>query len=337
MPIPFVRLVVSRSLLPLLCLCLMSSCMSYSSNSTPDASVDDAACDPSDNLQGDDATNEPADKIQVDDAGNTPDDSVDGSSSTDEDWQPEIPDVVVTGRLWPWPNPLMFGRNENGYAIAEIMIMFSNIGTEDVAIEDISLSGDPLFSFGDDQLDSYMPEVSPGGDCNSGSGFGTTIHFDPFATGISSAKIVVRTSDPHYPVLEIQASYDPNLLQQQIPDLLGFVPSAKPNPIRFNPDPTIGEQTIEMCISVMAWNETPSLVNVYTIGEAFAVTDLLDYQGNPVTFPTGDLNEGPSLDSATVSFTPSSANPEGGFLVFEYQLGSGQMVTLRVPILVELD
>lgn len=294
----------------LLFCCLAFSCINYSPDSTPDGSVDDAAIGVPD---------EPADE--------------------DEEWRPDLPGVVVTGRLWPWPNPLLFGHDDDGYHIQELAISFSNIGTQDVAIEDLSLSGDPVFSFVDDELDSYMPEEIGGGDCNHGAGFGTLIRLDSAPTGISSATILVQTSDPQSPSLEIPVIYHPKLVISSfhLTDGLDFVPSVKPNPIRFNPDPAIGVQTIEMCISVMAMFEKPRLMNVYTIGDAFTVSDLKDSSGDPVSLPTDDLIEGPSLESATVSFNPTSDIPEGGFLVFEFQLGSGQMVTLRVPILVELN
>jgi hypothetical protein len=245
---------------------------------------------------------------------------------------------AVVGRLWLNPNPIVFGMFAEDFWAYETMIDIANIGSEPVQIENITINGDPDFDFySPPEEDRYPNIIDTDADCNGFSGMGFMLSHAETANDNPTATMTVHTRDPTSPTFSVPIYRDRNyIIEDPYPSGPGVAnPIVKPNPIRINSKKAKAGYTVEICAFFHSGEKLQArTTRIETVGDAFAVEELTDYQGNPIEVP-GPYETLPSDPSTVViSYTPIQSPNQDGALVIHFDLLPGGKRSLIVPILV---
>jgi hypothetical protein len=152
-----------------------------------------------------------------------------------------------------------------------------------------------------------------------------------------TATMTVHTKDPTSPTFGVPIYRDRNYIVED-PYHGGFGgthPVVKPNPIRIDRDKAKDGQNIEVCMFFHSGDERQATTTkVETVGEAFAVEELRDYQGRPMEVPGPDEFLTSSPSEVVISYMPLQSPNQDGALVIHFDLLPGGKRSLVVPILV---
>lgn len=244
---------------------------------------------------------------------------------------------AFVGRLWLSPNPIVFGMSPDGYWMYESTIDIANIGSEPVQIERITISGDPDFDFFSPPNDDRYPHnIDADADCNGFAGMGFTISHAETANDNPTATMTVHTRDPTSPTFSVPIYRDQNyIIEDPHSSFGGTHPVVKPNPIRIYRDEAGNGQNIEVCMFFHSGDERQAkTTEVETVGEAFAIEELRDYQGRPMEVPGPDETLSGDPSAVVISYRPLQSPNQDGALVIQFDLLPGGKRSLIVPILV---
>jgi hypothetical protein len=246
------------------------------------------------------------------------------------------------GRLWVMANPIRVRAVPSaGVAWDEFIVTISNIGSEDLVIDDIYVKGDPDFSCPMDGLRfPYTDSGNPS--CSVGPGMAFfTCYFSIISGDQARGLLVVETHDPTSPSVEVPIVLD--LVGDLTPNDWGDLPqeqmffSVKPNPVRISPLPVGQSLVIELCYLSMTWQLAPQEHNsaknvmVSTEGDAFSVLRVEDGSGNTLPLPF-DCWPDAYRGKIFVEYRPLEDSHEDGRLVVRFTDDYGLRQTLKVPL-----
>lgn len=247
-----------------------------------------------------------------------------------------LPDANI-GRLWVLPNPVVFGVNEAGYPVQDMMIDIGNIGSEEVVIEDVTISGDPDFDFLDPPEEGRYPhEIGGDLDCNGCGGIGFALAYAETTGKNAKSTMIVHTNDPTSPTVSVPIYLDETrvYIEPYFPHD-NMRPLVKPNPIRIDKDEVHGEYQVEICLALhVGTNRRGRFLSLEAFGGSFTVEDVKDYYGNHVTLPVPYDQWTADPYSATLSYRPEIAKAEDGALIAHFEEENVVQKSIVIPIIV---
>lgn len=235
-------------------------------------------------------------------------------------WPDPDAENVVVGRLWVQPNPIRLRPEWAGQAWLPVEV--NNIGSEEVAIDDVYIEGSADFNMQVAHDAQDFPVVIPGqDDCRGYNGWGWGFAYEPTGPGLNEAVVVLETSDPTSPTLRVPIIFDETGEHTSDHYPMGGLMEektlllTKPNPIRFERVSVGSSVTQDVCLLFDIVGSVPS-PEFSVMGQGFSILSS-------------------SLEHVTVQYAPQTPVSEDGALVIEFLSYWGDAMTLVVPILVQ--
>jgi len=253
---------------------------------------------------------------------------------------PKEPPEGVYGRLWAIPNPLHLGPLPEGETLENVLVNLFNVGSEDISITGIDLTGDPDFVFEPSFLDiieeiDALPYTLPGREgCYDFTSIWVSINYEPENKLPVSARLSIQTDDELAPEIGVPLSASIDFPPHESSEpACTTLPIVRPNPIRFDSTLPGTEQYLDVCLHLYGEEGPATITSIEAFGEDIFIDSLTDDYGKPVTTPITYQPGSMKMTLLRLSYRPSGGKPDDGVLgvVFINELGDEH--ALLVPVL----
>lgn len=255
-------------------------------------------------------------------------------------------DTIIIGRLWVTPYPIPIKPDATW---PEVLLTLEHLGSDAVVIDDITLEGDPQFSFGEGIYSQCAGDLDCASDpfnfsdwaccgrdgCGGGGTLGFNFIYNPPALESEPASLVIHTSDPTSPTFRVPIIIDHDARYEPAPTMYRYsefdMPRiwVRPNPIRLSSKPDGETSTTEFCLD---GDESPVITRMKLVGQGLSITRAETNDGTPIPLPPeydGSLSVYMELEH-----TSEGLGPVDGVLIIGFLSNWNEEMALAVPIMV---